>query len=108
LADSLEFTEIASSMLSLVDSLSSSGEDDVEIHTEDTGVGIILDSQINMLFNTETEVALIGEVLLSELVFLDLEGVMKELLGLFTSAGNMNCNLLISLDGEGSDSVFSL
>jgi len=57
LADSLEFTENTSGMLSLVDSLASSGEDDVEIHTEDTGVGIILDSQINMLFNTETEVA---------------------------------------------------
>ena len=57
LADSLEFTENTSGMLSLVDSLASSGEDDVEIHTENTSVGIILDSQINMLFNTETEVA---------------------------------------------------
>ena len=44
LADSLEFSEISSSMLSLVDSLASSGEDDVEIHTENTGVGIVLDS----------------------------------------------------------------
>ena len=44
LADSLEFSEVSSSMLSLVDSLASSGEDDVEIHTENTGVGIVLDS----------------------------------------------------------------
>ena len=44
LADSLEFTEDTSSMLSLVDSLASSCEDDVEIHTENTGVGIVLDS----------------------------------------------------------------
>ncbi len=57
MTDSLEFAENSSGMLSLVDSLSSSGEDDVEIHTENTGVGIVLDSQINMLFNTESEVA---------------------------------------------------
>ena len=55
--DSLELAELSSGVLSVGNSLSSSGQDHVEVHTEDTGVGIILDSQINMLFNTETEVA---------------------------------------------------
>ena len=43
-------------MLSLGDSLSSSGEDNVEIHTENTSVGIILDSEIDVFFDTESEV----------------------------------------------------
>jgi hypothetical protein len=56
-SDSLEFSEFASGVLSFGDSLTSSGEDNVEIHTENTGVGIILDSEINVFFDTESEVA---------------------------------------------------
>ena len=55
-SDSLEFSEFASGVLSLGDSLSSSGEDNVEIHTENTGVGIVLNSEINMFIDTESEV----------------------------------------------------
>jgi len=55
-SDSLEFTEFSSGVLSLGDSLSSSGEDDVEVHTENTSVGIVLDSKIDVFFNTESEV----------------------------------------------------
>jgi hypothetical protein len=39
-----------------------------------------------------------GEVLLSELVLLDSESLLKEILGFFATDGNMHCNLLISLD----------
>ena len=52
----LELAEFASSVLSSGHSLSSSGEDDVEVHAENTGVGVILDSQINVLVNSESEV----------------------------------------------------
>ena len=51
---------------------------------------------------------MVGEVLLSEFVLLDLEGVLEEGLGLLASDGNMHCNLLISLDREASDRVFGL
>ena len=44
-------------MLSLGDSLASSSEDDVEVHTENTGVGVILNSEIDMLVDTESEVS---------------------------------------------------
>ena len=50
-------TELATCVLSLGASLSGSTEDDVEVHTENTGVGIVLDSEINMLINTESEVS---------------------------------------------------
>ena len=55
--DSLEFAELWFSVLSLGHSLASSGEDDVEVHTEDTSVGVVLDTQIDVLVNTETKVA---------------------------------------------------
>lgn len=54
--DSLVLTEFTLSVLSLGDSLTSSGEDDVEVHTEDTSVGIVLDTEIDVLLNTKTEV----------------------------------------------------
>lgn len=49
-------TEFTLGVLSLGNSLTSSGEDDVEVHTEDTSVGIVLDSEIDVFFNTKTEV----------------------------------------------------
>ena len=54
--DSLMLSKFTLGMLSLRDSLASSTEDDVEVHAENTGVGIILDSEIDMLINTKTEV----------------------------------------------------
>jgi len=55
-SDSLEFTEDVSLGTSTGNSLSSSGENDEEVHTENTSVGIILNSEINMFINTESEV----------------------------------------------------
>ena len=60
--DSLEFSEFSLGVLSSGYSLSGSSEDDVEVHTEDTGVGVVLDSEINVLVNTETEVAYLLKV----------------------------------------------
>mgnify|MGYP000273933721 FL=1 len=53
-------SEFALSVLSSGDSLAGSSEDNVEIHTENTSVGIILDSEIDMLINTESEVTYIN------------------------------------------------
>jgi len=58
--DSLMLSEFALSVLSSGDSLAGSSEDNVEIHTENTSVGIILDSEIDMLINTESEVTYIN------------------------------------------------
>ena len=55
--DSLVLSELARGVLSSGDSLAGSSENDVEVHTENTSVGIILDSEIDMLVNTKTEVA---------------------------------------------------
>ena len=42
----------------------------------------LLDAQIDMLGNAEAEVAVVGEVLLPQLVLTDLEAALEDLLGL--------------------------
>ena len=42
----------------------------------------LLDSQINVLLNTEAKVAIVGEVLLPQLVLLHLEAPLQDFLGL--------------------------
>lgn len=61
-----------------------------------------------MLADTEAEVAGLGEVLLSQLVFLDLEATLEDLLGLGATDGNVDGNLFVTADTEGTDSVASL
>jgi len=48
-------------------------EDDVEVHAEDAGGGVVLDTEIDVLGDAEAEVAELGEVALLELVLLDLQ-----------------------------------
>ena len=43
----------------------------------------LLDSQVNVLLDTEAEVAVVGEVLLPQLVLLHLEAPLQDLLGLY-------------------------
>jgi hypothetical protein len=57
LGDSLEVTESAGSGSAAGDSLASAGEDNVEVHAVNTSGGIILDTKIDVLIDTEAEVA---------------------------------------------------
>ena len=49
-------------------------EDDIEVHTVNTDGGIVLDSQVDMLLDTEAEVTVQTEVFTAQLVFTDLKG----------------------------------
>ena len=55
--DSLELAEFVGSCSSSGNSLAASSEADVEVHTENTSVGIVLNSEIDVFINTESEVA---------------------------------------------------
>ena len=46
-------------------------------------IELLLDAQVNVLLDTEAEVAIVGEVLLPQLVLLHLEASLQDLLGLF-------------------------
>lgn len=80
----------------------------VEVHAVDTDRWVVLDAQIDVLRDTETEVASLGEVALAELVLLDLEATLDDLLGLWATDGNMNGDLLVTADTEGTDGVAGL
>lgn len=80
----------------------------VEVHAVDTNTGVVLDTQVNVLADTETEVAGLGEVLLPQLVLLDLEATLEDLLSLGTTDSNVDGNLFVTTDTEGTDGVTGL
>lgn len=101
-------TDLADSVLPGGNSHTGSAHDDVEVHTEDTDSRVVLDTEVNVLLNTETEVTGLGEVPPPQLVLLDLQSSLQNLLRLGTSDGNVGGNLLVPSDLERSDSVSSL
>jgi hypothetical protein len=80
----------------------------VEVHTVDTDTRVVLDTEIDVLVDTETEVAGLGEVALAELVLLDLETTLDDLLSLGATDGDVDGDLLVTADTEGTDSVAGL
>lgn len=80
----------------------------VEVHTVDTNTGVVLDTQVNVLADTETEVTGLGEVPLSQLVLLDLEATLENLLSLGATDGNVDGDLFVTTDTEGTDGVTGL
>lgn len=61
-----------------------------------------------MLGNTEAEVARLGEVALAQLVLLDLEAALEDLDGLLAADGDVDGDLLVTTDAEGTDGVAGL
>ena len=82
--------------------------DNVEVHTENTDSRVVPGTKIDMLLNTETEVAGLREVLATEFVLLDLEATLKDLLSLGATNGDMDRDLLVTTDTEGTDGVTGL
>lgn len=80
----------------------------VEVHSVDTNTRVVLDTQVNVFADTEAEVAGLGEVALSQLVFLDLEATLENLLSLGATDGDVDGNLFVTTDTEGTDGVASL
>ena len=93
----------ASLGLSLADTTTGTSKLDVEIHTENTSVGIVLDTKINVFLNTKTEVTGVGEVVLNKFIFLDLQATLKNLEGLLTTNGGMDGDFFVTTNGEGTD-----
>jgi hypothetical protein len=92
----------------LGDTLSRSGHAGIEIHSVNSDRWVVLDTEINVLADTETEVAGLGEVALAELVFLDLQSTLQDFLGLGSADGDVNGNLLVTTDTESTDGVARL
>merc|ERR1740129_760101 len=56
------------------------GEVDVEVHAVDARAGVVLDAEVDVLGDAEAEAAVLGEVLLPQLVLLDLQALLQDLL----------------------------
>jgi len=86
-------------------SASWSFEDDVEVHTEDTGEWIILNTQIDVFLDTEAETSSVWEVGFSQFSILNFEASFQNFVSLVASNGNMGSDFLVSFDTEASDGV---
>lgn len=62
--------------LTLSNAVTRAGDDDVEVSTEDTNTWVILDTQIDVLVDTETKVTSFTKVTLLKLVLLNLKATL--------------------------------
>jgi len=65
----------------------------------------LLDSQINMLMNTKAKATSITKVPFEKFIFLHLQTTLQKLHRLVTSDSDIACNLLISSNPKGTNSV---
>jgi len=108
LLDLVGSTDLGLAATTLGDALTWAGHAAVEVHSVDTNSWVVLDTEIDVLGDTETEVTGLGEVTLAKLVLLDLKTTLKNLLGLWATDSDVNGDLLVTTDTEGTDSVASL
>jgi len=106
--DAVAGTDSALAAATAGDALTGAGHAAVEVHAVNTDTGVVLDAEIDVLGDTETEVAGLGEVALAELVLLDLEATLENLLGLGATDGDVDSNLFVTADTEGTDGVTGL
>lgn len=101
-------TDTAVGLSASGDALARAGHTDVKVHAVDTDRWVVLDTQVNVLVDTESEVAGLGEVALAELVLLDLEATLENLLGLWSADGDVDGDLFVTTDTKGTDGVAGL
>ena len=80
----------------------------VEIHAVNSNRRVVFDTKIDMFADAESKVAGLGEVALAEFVFLDLQSTLQDFLCLWATDCNMDGDLFITADAEGSDGVAGL
>lgn len=100
-------TDISRPSLAIGYTESSTTHNNVEVHPVDTNGWVVLYTQINMLLDTKTKVALIGEVLFSQFVFANFESLFEYFLSLSPTHGAMDSYLLITTNAKRPNSVTS-
>merc|ERR1712029_935604 len=72
----------------------------IEVHTVDADVGVVLDAKIDVLLDTKSKVALVREVLTAQFELTDLEAPLEDLFCLRSPDSAVNRDLLVSPDSE--------
>ncbi|KAH3662883.1 hypothetical protein OGATHE_004459 [Ogataea polymorpha] len=98
-------TNLTLSSLSSGNSETSSAHHDVEVHTVNSNTWVVLNTQVDVFLNTETEVTSLGEILFSQLVLLHLQSSLQNLLCLWSSDGDVDSDLFVSSDTKSSNGV---
>lgn len=98
-------TNASSAVLAAGNAHTGASENDVKVHTEDTGGGVVLNTEIDVLIDTETEVTGVREVSLLELVFLNLQATLDDIKSLVAADSHIGRNGFISADGELTNGV---
>lgn len=91
--------------LALGDATAGAGQGDVHVQAENACLGVVWDAQVDMLIDTEAEVAGVGEVAGLELVLLDLEAALQDVQSLVARHGHVARDLLVTADTESTDGV---
>merc|ERR1719228_1202799 len=79
LGESVLESNTSSLATSVADVHAGSSHYHVEVHTIDTDAWIILDAKINVFLDTKSKVSILGEVLPSQFVLLNLQSTLKDL-----------------------------
>lgn len=106
--DAVGGTDSALAATAAADTLTRAGHAAVEVHTVDTDGRVVLDTEIDVLGDTESEVTGLREVALAELVLLDLEATLENFLGLGATDGDVDSDLFVTTDTESTDGVTGL
>lgn len=106
--DAVGRTDSALGATAADDTLTRAGHAAVEVHAVDTDTRVVLDAKVDVLGDTETEVAGLAEVALAQLILLDLEAALENLLSLGATDGDVDSNLFVTTDTEGTDGVAGL
>ncbi|GET85653.1 60S ribosomal protein L11 [Leishmania tarentolae] len=107
LGDVVGVTDAAALALAVRHPLATATEDDVEVHAVDTGRGVVLDAEIDVLIDAKAEGAGVREVVALELELLHLEALLQQLLGFLATDCAVHGNLLVTTDAERAHSQAS-
>ena len=105
LGDLLLLAKTGTAVLALGDAATWAGEDNVKIHTVNTGAGVILNAKIDVLRDAESEVSGVAEVHRLELELFHTKTALDEFQCLFPTDSHMACDLLVTADTKLADGV---
>lgn len=108
LGDLVVVSDAVLAVLPLGDTSSFTGQYNVKVHSVNTDTWVVLDSHVDMLVNSESEVTRVAKVLGQDLVVLAAKSKVDELHGTFTADSHVARDVLVTTDRKGTDSVASL
>jgi hypothetical protein len=79
----------------------------IKVHTIDTDRRVVFDAQVDVFTDAEAEVPRLGEVLLAQFVFFDLEAAFEDFFGFGPADGDVHGDLFVATDAEAADCVAS-